>query len=122
MAGQVVHVEIPSDDTQKGRAFWGSLFGWEFQDMPGPFQYHMVNVEGQHGVAITDMEPGKRGPRVYFDIDDINTGVARVKELGGTAGEPGPVPKMGWFAVCTDPEGNQFGLWQVDESAPEPTQ
>jgi predicted enzyme related to lactoylglutathione lyase len=64
------------------------------------------------------MEPGKRGPRAYFDVDDINVGAARVKELGGEADEPGPVPGAGWFAVCRDPEGNEFGLWQIDPSAP----
>jgi len=121
MAGRVVHIEIPSDETAKGREFWAGLFGWEFNDVPGPFEYHMTNVEGQHGVAITNMEPGKRGPRVYFDVADINAGVARVEELGGKAGQPGPVPGMGWFAVCTDPEGNDFGLWQEDTSAAAPT-
>jgi len=24
---------------------------------------------------------------------------------------------MGWFAKCTDTEGNRFGLWQNDPSA-----
>jgi len=27
---------------------------------------------------------------------------------------------MGWFATCTDPQGNEFGLWQNDTSAPAP--
>jgi predicted enzyme related to lactoylglutathione lyase len=27
---------------------------------------------------------------------------------------------MGWFAVCTDPQGNDFGLWQNDPAAPAP--
>jgi predicted enzyme related to lactoylglutathione lyase len=31
-----------------------------------------------------------------------------------------PVPNMGWFATCKDPHGNEFGLWQNDESAPAP--
>ena len=26
-----------------------------------------------------------------------------------------PVPSMGWFAVCQDPHGNDFGLWQNDD-------
>jgi predicted enzyme related to lactoylglutathione lyase len=67
------------------------------------------------------MEPGKRGIRAYFDVDDINAGATRVRELGGQANEPGPVPGMGWFAVCRDTEGNEFGLWQNDPSAPAPT-
>jgi predicted enzyme related to lactoylglutathione lyase len=45
-----------------------------------------------------------------------------VKELGGEADEPTPVPSMGWFATCRDPQGNEFGLWQTDPSAPAPSQ
>jgi predicted enzyme related to lactoylglutathione lyase len=118
MPGQVVHVEIPADDTAKGREFWGSLFGWEFEAFPGPFEYHTTQISEQTGGAITNMEPGKRGPRVYFDVDEINAGAARVTELGGEADEPRPVPGMGWFTVCRDTEGNEFGLWQTDPSAP----
>ena len=43
--------------------------------------------------------------RAYFDVEDINAAAARVKELGGEAQEPRPVPGMGGAAVCTDPPG-----------------
>ena len=121
MPGQPVHFEIPADDTAKGREFWGSLFGWEFESFPGPFEYHMARISDRTGAAITNMQPGKRGIRSYFEVDDINAGAARVKELGGEAGEPAPVPGMGWFSVCKDNAGNDFGLWQNDTSAPAPT-
>jgi uncharacterized protein len=117
MAGQVVHLEIPADDTAKARAFWSGLFGWQWEQIEGPFEYHMTQISEQTGGAITNMEPGKRGARVYLDVEDINAGAARVKELGGEADDPGPVPGMGWFAVCRDPAGNEFGLWQNDPSA-----
>jgi predicted enzyme related to lactoylglutathione lyase len=121
MPGKMVHLEIPADDTATAREFWGSLFGWQFEAYPGPNEYHMTRVTEDSGAAITNMEPGKRGTRVYFDVDDIRAGVARVAELGGEAGDPMPVPNMGWFAVCSDNVGNEFGLWQTDESAPAPT-
>jgi len=120
MPGQIVHIEIPADDTTGAQAFWGSLFGWEFQAFPGPSEYHMTRISDNQGAAITNMEPGKRGTRAYFDVADIKAGVARVNELGGTAGDPMPVPNMGWFSTCTDPHGNEFGLWQNDEAAPMP--
>jgi uncharacterized protein len=120
MVGQIVHVEIPADDTAKAREFWGGLFGWEFQAYPGPSEYHMMRLGEQQGGAITNMEPGKRGTRVYFDVDDVKQGAAKVTSLGGTANDPMPVPRMGWFVICTDPHGNEFGLWQSDETAPEP--
>ena len=121
MPGQIVHIEIPADDTEKGRAFWGSLFGWQFEAFPGPSDYHMTRISDQTGAAITNMEPGKRGTRSYFDVDDINAGAARVKELGGEADAPMPVPNMGWFVTCKDPQGNEFGLWQSDPSAQAPS-
>ncbi|HEX2051314.1 MAG TPA: VOC family protein [Actinomycetota bacterium] len=121
MTGRMVHIEIPADDTDGARRFWGGLFGWQWEQFPAPGEYHMTRIADDMGAAITDMEPGKRGPRVYFDVDDVRAGVARVRELGGTADEPMPVPTMGWFATCTDPHGNEFGLWQTDPSAPTPS-
>ena len=121
MAGQMVHVEIPSDDTEKARAFWSGLFGWEWNEFEGsPTEYHMARISDRSGAAIAAGEPGKRGPRLYFDIDDVNEGVARVRELGGEAADPMPVPQMGWFVTCSDAEGNEFGLWQDDPSAAMP--
>ena len=121
MRGEIVHIEIPADDTAEAREFWGSLFGWKFEGFPGPSEYHMTRISDQTGAAITNMEPGKRGTRAYFAVDDINAGVARVRELGGEANEAQAVPGMGWFATCTDPQGNEFGLWKHDPSATAPT-
>ena len=118
MPGQIVHLEIPADDTAQSREFWGSMFGWEFESFPGPSEYHMTQISDGTGGAISNMEPGKLGTRVYFDVDDIGEGIGRVQELGGEAGEALPVPNMGWFAACKDPHGNEFGLWQTDSSAP----
>jgi uncharacterized protein len=120
MAGQIVHIEIPADDTGASREFWGGLFGWQFEAYPGPSEYHMTRISEQTGGAITNMEQGKRGMRAYFAVDDINAGAERVRELGGEAAAPMPVPSMGWFATCSDPHGNEFGLWQNDASAPMP--
>jgi predicted enzyme related to lactoylglutathione lyase len=121
MAGQIVHLEIPAGDTARARAFWGSLFGWQFQELPGsPTEYHLAQISETAGSAIYGADGDERGTRVYLDVDDIGAGTARVAELGGEAGEATPVPGMGWFALCRDTEGNAFGLWQTDPSAPAP--
>jgi uncharacterized protein len=118
MAGQMVHVEIPAGDTQKARDFWGGLFGWQFQAFEGsPSEYHMTRFSDTQGGAIMESD-GTPGPRVYFDVDDINAATSRVSELGGNGGEAMAVPSMGWFAICKDSVGNEFGLWQNDPNAP----
>jgi uncharacterized protein len=118
MAGQPVHVEIPAGDTAKAQEFWGSLFGWQFQAYEGaPSDYLMTRITDQTGGAIYKPDGATQGLRVYFDVEDINAGAGRVRELGGEAGDAMPVPSMGWFALCKDVEGNEFGLWQNDPSA-----
>jgi predicted enzyme related to lactoylglutathione lyase len=121
MPGKPVHFEIPADDPSRGRQFWGSLFGWKFEESRGMFEYDVARISDQVGAAVTNMEPGKHGIRTYFGADDINAATAGVQELGGAADEPRSVPGLGWFVICRDPEGNEFGLWQNDPSAPGPT-
>jgi predicted enzyme related to lactoylglutathione lyase len=119
MAGKIVHFEVPADDTSRALGFYGQLFGWSFQAIEGPIEYHMARISEDTGGAIhrADQGGGIPGIFVYFDVDDINDGVSRVRELGGEAEDPAPVPEMGWFARCADTEGNQFGLWQTDPNA-----
>jgi uncharacterized protein len=110
-----VHVEIGASDTQRALSFYSDLFGWSFEKFEGsPTEYHMARFSEDTGGAIQDGGPSVR---VYYDVDDVKAGHARVQELGGSAGDPQPVPGMGWFVTATDPEGNAFGLWQNDPNA-----
>ena len=123
MPGQMVHLEIPAGDTAQAREFWGGLFGWQWEIFEGPMEYHTTRFSETTGGAIYVPDPpDKRGTRLYFDVDDINAGNARVTELGGEAGEARSVPGMGWFSICKDTEGNDFGLWQHDPDASAPSQ
>ena len=120
MAGKIVHFELPSPPTPTARAaFWSGLFGWE------------IGEQRDGGLRLPDVpdrrRPGRRdlsrrekpvgAPIVYFDTDDIDASVAKVRELGGAADEKQPVPTHGWFAACKDTEGNSFSLWQGDPNA-----
>jgi predicted enzyme related to lactoylglutathione lyase len=116
MAGEIVHLELPASDTSRSREFWGSLFGWQFEAMEGPFEYHMTRLAETQGAAVFPAEDTKAS-RPYFSADDIQATVARVRELGGQSDDAQPIPGMGWFATCTDTEGTPFGLWQTDPSA-----
>src|SRR2546430_16678780 len=105
MPGEIVHIEIPADDTSKSQGFWGSLFGWQFQANPGPFEYHTTQIGGGQGAGITNMEPGKGGMGADFAGDDIKAGAARVKELGGGGRERGAGPGVGGVLPLQKPPG-----------------
>ena len=119
MAGKIVHFEVPANDTSRALSFYNGMFGWSFQEMAGPVEYHMTQVSENMGGGVhrADQGGGIPGIFVYFDVDDINDGAQRVRDLGGKAEQAEPVPGMGWYARCADTEGNQFGLWQSDRSA-----
>ena len=119
MAGKLVHFEVPADDTGRALDFYNKLFGWSFQEIEGPVEYHMSQVSADMGAGVHRAAQGGGIPGifVYCDVDDSNDGAQRVRDLGGKAEQAEPVPGMGWYARCADTEGNQFGLWQSDRSA-----
>jgi predicted enzyme related to lactoylglutathione lyase len=117
MAARVVHVEFPAGDADRAQSFYESLFGWEFSRPMAEMDYRMVDAGEGQGAAVFPSDSGDRGLRVYFGVDDIDSQLANVRELGGQAEDKMPVPSMGWFAACKDPEGNAFSLWQTDSSA-----
>jgi predicted enzyme related to lactoylglutathione lyase len=119
MDGQLVHFELPAQDSERARSFWSSLFGWKFQSWDGPVEYHML--EGNEpGGAIYPSQEGQKAPVIYFGTGDIDESIKRVRELGGSADDKQPIPTVGWFARCRDTEGNDFSLFQSDESVPAP--
>jgi len=117
MAGKIVHFELQTKDASRAKRFYGSLFGWKFKDseIPGVEYYSIEGIEPGGGLNPRQDAPG---PVVYFDTDDIEATIRKVRELGGKADEKQPIPTMGWFAGCTDTEGNNFSLYQNDPSVP----
>jgi predicted enzyme related to lactoylglutathione lyase len=120
MAGQLVHFEIPAQDTARAKGFYADLFGWKFESYEGPMEYHMTQAGGDPGGGLYPAQSSEKGPIVYFDVDDMDAAVARVRELGGEAEDKHPIPSIGWFARCKDTEGNTFSLFKSDESAQAP--
>ena len=85
MSGAIVHIEIPGGaDTAQARAFWSALFGWQFEEVPVPsVEYSLARINNDQGVAVSSIEPDKRGIRPYFWVDDINASIIRIAELRG---------------------------------------
>jgi predicted enzyme related to lactoylglutathione lyase len=116
MAGKLVHFEIPAGDATRAKGFWSGVFGWEFGESAMPdMEYSMVRTGEDQGGAVMSSE-GPFRLVVYFDTDDIDASIAKVREHGGKADDKLPIPYVGWFTACTDTEGNAFSLFQSDES------
>jgi predicted enzyme related to lactoylglutathione lyase len=120
VAGNLVHFELPAQDTDRAQKFYEEVFGWRFRAAYGPVDYRMTEENVQPVGAIYPSQEGERGPIVYFDTDDIDATAAQIRERGGQADEKAPIPGIGWFARAQDPEGNSISLFQADESVPAP--
>jgi predicted enzyme related to lactoylglutathione lyase len=110
MAGDLVYFTIGVPDSERGRAFFQGVFGWEFQpgNIPGGFHISSTNPVG--GMHQGGSAPGFRP---YFQVDDIAAAVERVRSMGGTAGEIKGSPGSGAYADCSDDQGTQFSLFQT---------
>jgi len=120
MAGRLVHFEVPAKDTGRAKGFYSAVFGWEFGEPMMGMDYNLTEAGGEPGGAVYTHEEMSPHIFVYFDSDDIETSVAKVREAGGEANDKAPIPGIGWFSHCKDTEGNIFGLFESDESAPPP--
>lgn len=120
MPGRIVHFELVAADADRASGFWNGLFDWNVgaSTMEG-FDYRMFDLGDGQGGAIYPAQEGQSpgAPIVYFDTEDIDASIAKVRELGGSADDKQPVPTHGWFAACKDTEGNAFSLWQGDSNA-----
>ena len=114
MGSPLCHFEFLSDDPDKCKQFYGSVFGWEFDDRPFP-GYTMIKTGSRPGGGL--MERPKEAPSacmyVYFQVDDIPATLEKVQAGGGTVhqGET-EIPNVGWFAVASDAEGIPFGIFK----------
>jgi uncharacterized protein len=115
MAGNIVHFEINAKDANRAKRFYTALFGWKYKDstMPGIEYYLIDGTTPAGGINPMSQDPG---PVVYFDTDDIDTSIGKVRDLGGKSEDKQAIPGQGWFAACVDTEGNKFSLFQNDPS------
>jgi predicted enzyme related to lactoylglutathione lyase len=109
MAGDLVYFTIGVPESERGRTFFQSVFGWEFS--PGSIEggFHITGTAVPGGMHEGGSAPGFRP---YFQVDDIAGAVQRVAAAGGTAGEIKGAPESGQYADCVDDQGTQFSLFQ----------
>jgi predicted enzyme related to lactoylglutathione lyase len=103
MAVELGYFTLPVKNLDNAKRFYGALFGWEIE--PGG---HVANTTFPLGVSANG--PAEL-PNAYFRVPDIDAAAARVTQLGGVVRERHAY-KSGPNAVCADPDGTVFSLWQ----------
>ena len=123
----LVHFEIPVDDLERARKFYGEIFGWKLTDWPMPDGSTYIGV---HTTPIDEktripLKPGAinggimkrnekaKAPVFAIQVESIDERVKQVEAAGGKVVMPKmDMMGMGFYAYVSDPDGNVVGLWQ----------
>ncbi|HEY1330191.1 MAG TPA: VOC family protein [Actinomycetota bacterium] len=122
MPNRPTHFEIPVDDADRAEGFYETVFGWTFDRYPGAPNYYGLATTGKDEAGINGalFQRSDRSSvtTLTMSVDSIEDSIAKVEAAGGSVvQQKTPIPTMGWFATCTDTEGNTFGLYTDDPSA-----
>ena len=119
MNGHICHVEIPADNIESLQKFYGSVFEWDFEKMPGDIEYYGIKQgDEQPTAAMMPRQAPEQTQTFYVCVESVEAALDKAIEEGATPVVPKTAVKgMGWFAVALDPQKNLFGLWQSDENA-----
>lgn len=119
--GSFCWAEVGTVNAAKTKAFYAELFGWTYQDQPaGEFgTYTMVRQGGKDLAGLFELPPNLRQMGVpphwmsYIAVDDADAAAKKIQQHGGTI-QQGPFDVMthGRMAVCQDPTGALFSIWQ----------
>ena len=50
----IVWFEIPADDVERAKSFYGELFGWKIERFPGPMEYWHIDTGGSDDSPTAD--------------------------------------------------------------------
>jgi predicted enzyme related to lactoylglutathione lyase len=129
---RVVHFEIQADDLERAKAFYGAVFGWEFQDWSSaaggsPYWGIVTGPDDQPGInggllqrPAPSPGPGQ-GTNAYvctMGVEDYDATEKKILDAGGQVALPKmALTGMAWQGYYLDTEGNTFGIHQPDPNA-----
>jgi predicted enzyme related to lactoylglutathione lyase len=128
MANQLSHFAIHTDDLDRARKFYGSVFGWTFQGFGGPITdfCQIKDATGNLLKPLGAMQARKfnSAPQPVYGfecsiaVDDIEAITRAVEANGGKIVMPkAAIPGVAWIVKFLDTEGNLVCAVQYDSSA-----
>ena len=115
-------VDLSTADPEAAKAFYGGLFGWQWEDQEGyggdTYSIALLGGRAVAGLGPAPPELVKAGFRgawnTYLMVDSVDTAYRSVLEAGGK-GLVGPLDVMdaGRMAFVVDDQGACSGLWEA---------
>src|SRR5271154_4240373 len=128
MVNQLAHFAIHADDVERARKFYGSVFGWTFQDIGAPMaDFCQIRDGAGNGLAPLGAIQSRKfnsapQPVIGFEcsiaVDDVDAVARAVEANGGKIVMPKTaIPSVGWVIKFLDTEGNLACAVHYDPAA-----
>jgi len=121
--GTFCWIELATSDQNAAHNFYKSVFGWEVNQFPmGPGDmYTIFRLQGRDVAAGYTLRPDQKGVpphwMIYIAVESADKTAARIPQLGGKVFMPPfDVMDAGRMAVCSDPQGAMFCIWQANKN------
>jgi len=114
--GEFCWINMLTPQPAEACAFFGKLLGWTYGEIPG--MGHVVKVGGRDIGGLFDLAGPNTPPGtlpligVMVKVESADAACTKVASLGGKARPAVDIMDAGRMAVCTDPNGAEFDLWE----------
>jgi len=115
--GEFCWINMLTPQPAEARTFFAKLLDWTYVEMRG-FVGHSVQVGGRNIGGLFDLE-GPNTPKgtrpligVMVKVESADAACTKVTSLGGNAKPAFDIMDQGRMAVCTDPNGAAFDVWE----------
>ena len=120
---RIVHFEINTPDVEATTAFYGAVFGWQFNKWEGGEQSYWLVTTGEDGTpgingGMLTVEEDWPATVNIMEVDSVDAITEKITAHGGEVVAPKmAIEGMGYSAYFKDPNGIAFGVFQPDETA-----
>jgi predicted enzyme related to lactoylglutathione lyase len=113
--GAMTWNDLLTPDPAESARFYGDLFGWTAEEIPGADGYRVIKNQGRANGGMMALDPrmGSVPPNwmPYFGHEDVGRLLGEIPGLGGQV-RSGPITMpQGTIAVLADPQGATFAVW-----------
>lgn len=120
--------EICVNDFDRAKKFYETVFNVKLTEFPTPVNDNsrMANFPMQDGLpgamgcittapSMPEIKPGISSVLIFFETEDCLTEQNRIEQAGGKVLQPKySIGENGFVALCSDSEGNRFGLHSMN--------
>jgi predicted enzyme related to lactoylglutathione lyase len=119
-AGEFCWINMLTPQSAEARDFFSALFGWTYAEIPGLGHTIMVGSQPIGGLFDLAHPTTPKGTQAHIGVmvkvESAEAACERVSSLGGQARAPFDIANQLRMAVCHDPVGAEFDVWEPKNS------